>query len=156
MTRVALACLLAVVAVVTVGNLVLAGASGDPAPVTVALTLDDGELQADRREVPAGPVAFLARNVGSQEHELVVIRTNLPADRLPVGLQGVQYDRAGQLVIGQAHGHDHAGEARHPGHIPPGNRHRAEAQLAPGRYALLCNLPGHYAAGQRAALTVTP
>ena len=157
MIRVAFAVALGITALLAVGGLILAGASGRPSPVTVAVTLDEGLLRADSREVPAGPVVLEARNAGSLEHELALLKTQLPADRLPVGLEGVRYAGAGKLVIGEAHDHEHADErARHPGHIAPGSRHRAVADLAPGRYVLLCNLPGHYAAGQRAALTVTP
>ena len=57
----------------------------------------------------------------------------------------------------------------HTGHHPPRLSHRARPQdgiapgaagwvtlhLDPGRYELICNLPGHYAAGMYAELDVT-
>ncbi len=73
-----------------------------------------------------------------------------------VGLSGVRYAGAGRLVVGKAHDHAHVADRGHPGHIAPGGRDRVRVDLTPGSYVLLCNLPGHYVAGQRAALTVTP
>jgi uncharacterized cupredoxin-like copper-binding protein len=156
MTRPLLAVVLAAAAVLALGALAIAGPSDARSARVVSVLLDDGVLDADRGAVRAGSVTLLARNTGAQEHELALLRTDLPADRLPVGLSGVRYAGAGRLVVGTAHGHAHVADRGHPGHIAPGGRDRVRVDLTPGRYVLLCNLPGHYAAGQRAALTVTP
>ncbi len=39
--------------------------------------------------------------------------------------------------------------------IAPGASSGVTLTLAPGRYELVCNLPGHYAAGMYAQVTVT-
>jgi uncharacterized cupredoxin-like copper-binding protein len=40
------------------------------------------------------------------------------------------------------------------GNIRPGATKTVTITLAKGRYALICNLPGHFAAGMNAGLTV--
>ncbi len=63
-------------------------------------------------------------------HELVVFRTDLPDDALPVG--------KGQVM---EHTLKTIGEAK---------------DIAPGHDALICNKPGRYEAGMHTALVVTP
>lgn len=49
---------------------------------------------------------------------------------------------------------DEAGNVGEIGSVKPGQTKALKLKLAAGRYALLCNLPGHYGAGQYADLTV--
>ena len=42
------------------------------------------------------------------------------------------------------------------GELKPNESGGLDATLTPGTYILLCNVPGHYAAGMWTALTVTP
>jgi uncharacterized cupredoxin-like copper-binding protein len=39
--------------------------------------------------------------------------------------------------------------------LKPGRAGRTTLALKPGNYQLFCNVPGHYAAGQHVAFTVT-
>lgn len=107
-------------------------------------------LSADRSSIPAGPVSFIATNIGSINHELVVLP--LPADQI-VGTRVAGSDgkidesaSAGEASNTCASG---AGQG-----IAPGASSWVTIILAPGRYELVCNLPGHYAAGMSSQITV--
>ena len=50
-----------------------------------------------------------------------------------------------------------ANEGHSSGEVPelqPGTSGKVTLQLKPGVYQLFCNVPGHYAAGQRTTITV--
>src|SRR4051794_29639722 len=85
----------------------------------------------------AGKVTFAVRNAGAIPHEFVVLRTAKPAGSL---LKGAEADEAGNV-----------GEI---GDLQPGQAKTLTLPLKPGHYALICNLPGHYKAGQHADFTV--
>ena len=108
-------------------------------------------LQADQGTVQHGPVSFLVTNRGSITHEMVVLP--LPASQVvgtrPIG-GDAKIDEAGSL--GEA---SHTcGEGAGQG-ILPGASSWVSITLEPGRYELVCNLPGHYAAGMYTQITVT-
>ncbi|WP_158274575.1 plastocyanin/azurin family copper-binding protein [Cellulomonas sp. WB94] len=108
-------------------------------------------LHLDRTTVPHGTVSFVVTNAGMRNHELVV----LPLD-------GDQ--RAGSRVAGTDRRIDESGslgEVADAGGgsgdsgIAPGATGWVTLDLPAGRYELVCNLPGHYAAGMFAEITVT-
>jgi uncharacterized cupredoxin-like copper-binding protein len=140
-------------AVLAVAIVALASAGGDGAGAagrTVAVTLDEWTLSTDAPSVPAGRVTFETRNAGAADHELLVVRTRLDADRL----RDPRF--AGVYVLGAPHDHFAEAAGLRSRHIGPGRSRRDAVDLAPGDYVLFCGLPGHYAKGQRAALRVTP
>jgi uncharacterized cupredoxin-like copper-binding protein len=101
--------------------------------------------------VSAGEVSFRATNAGWMLHELVVLP--LPAGQAvgarPVGPDGT-VNEAGSLgeasrSCGQGSGNG----------ILPGAVGWVTLHLSPGRYELVCNLPGHYATGMYMELDVT-
>jgi len=108
-------------------------------------------LNADRATVRHGTVSFLVTNGGSVTHEMVVL--SLPEPQIvgtrPIGGDG-KIDEAGSL--GEAS--NTCGEGAGQG-ILPGASGWVSVTLKPGRYELVCNLPGHYAAGMYTQLTVT-
>lgn len=111
------------------------GAAGTS--LTIAMT--DRSLRASARTVPSGKVTFVVRNAGTMEHEFVVIKTNKSPTALP--MKGQQASEAGSK-----------GEIEE---FAPGKTRRLTLDLAPGKYVLLCNLPGHYKRGQVVGITVT-
>jgi uncharacterized cupredoxin-like copper-binding protein len=142
------------IAVVAIGLVSLAGSLGGddspsspsnkaaaPAatgPATVDVQLSDFKIRPSQATVPAGKVTFAAKNAGDEEHEMVVVRTDKAAGSL-------------------AGGKDEASEAGAVGEIPEfdaGRTERKAFNLKPGRYVLLCNVPGHYKAGMYTTFTV--
>lgn len=108
-------------------------------------------LTADRATVPGGKVSFLVANGGNISHELVVLP--LPADQVvgtrPIG-GDARIDEAGSVGEASNTCAEGAGQG-----ILPGSLGWVTLTLAPGRYELFCNLPGHYGAGMYTQLTVS-
>lgn len=99
--------------------------------------------------VPAGQVSLRVRNAGWMVHELVVLP--LPPGGVgtrPIGRDG-RVSEAGS--VGEVS--NSCGEGVADG-IAPGAAGWVTLQLAPGRYELICNLPGHYAMGMFIELDV--
>lgn len=107
-------------------------------------------LRAFPRTVSAGTVSLVAVNHGSRTHELVV----LPL--APTAAAGTRVVDSDDTVSERGS----LGEAsyncgRGAGHgIRSGGAGWVTLTLRPGRYELVCNLPGHYAAGMYAELDV--
>jgi uncharacterized cupredoxin-like copper-binding protein len=134
---------------------VVPGGSDGRAPGTVGVTLAEGSLTPDVKSVRAGRVTFETSNTGRVEHELLVVRTDLAPDDLPMGLEGPAVRLAGDVVLGVPHKHgSHEAKRAATRHVPPAASRRETIVLEPGKYVLLCSLPGHYESGQRAGLTV--
>lgn len=115
-------------------------ACGSQGPITADLT--DNKINLSTVSAAAGDVTFKIKNDSANEvHELVVLRTDMPADKLTLGADGAvdeeKFDSAGeQGDIAAAQGAD------------------LTLKLTPGHYALICNQPGHYAAGMHLDFTV--
>ena len=108
-----------------------------------------GQIRADLKEyavaltsttVRAGQVTFIARNTGSSAHDLIVIKTDLAADKLPPDGQTGKAKTDGRV--------DGVEE------IPPGQTRNLRIDLPAGHYVLICNVPTHYQLGMRTELTV--
>ncbi|MGQ5637894.1 MULTISPECIES: sulfocyanin-like copper-binding protein [unclassified Streptomyces] len=108
-------------------------------------------LVAQPTTVPAGRVTLRVVNAGSLTHEVIVLP--LPAaqaagDRA-IGSDG-RVSEAGSLGEASRTCGSGAGEG-----IASGAAAWTTVTLKPGRYELLCNVPGHYAAGMYTELDVT-
>ena len=106
-------------------------------------------LSADH--VRPGTVSLRVANTGTLTHELVVLPLSgehRAGDRTP-GSDG-RVDETGS--VGEAS--KTCGEGSGDG-IDPGALGWTTITLNPGRYELVCNLPGHYQAGMSTTLTVT-
>lgn len=111
------------------------------ADTTVDATLGEYFIKLDTDAVDAGNIEFKVTNDGKLEHEFVVIQTDTPAGDLPVVDGDVDEEAAGEV----------------PGEIPsvqPGATETVTLPLKASKYALICNLPGHYKAGQYTEFTV--
>ena len=106
-------------------------------PRRIGVTLKEYSVAPSPAVGSAGKVTFNVQNAGAIPHEFVVLRTAKPAGSL---LKGAEADEAGNV-----------GEI---GDIQPGQAKTLSLSLKPGHYALICNLPGHYTAGQHADFTV--
>lgn len=86
----------------------------------------------------AGKVTIVAPNDGKVVHELVVLRTDADPARLP--MKGGAVDES--TSVGEI------------ADVEPGATKKVTLRLAPGKYAMVCALPGHYKAGMYGSLTV--
>jgi uncharacterized cupredoxin-like copper-binding protein len=119
----------------------------------VNVILQEFAVIPDVLSVPAGSVTFNAENVGPMDpHELVVVKTDLPAGELPTREDGAFDEGAeGVEIIGEIEEFD------------VGLTESATWDLAPGHYVLLCNLveeeddglEAHYAMGMWIDFEVT-
>jgi uncharacterized cupredoxin-like copper-binding protein len=101
--------------------------------------------------VPAGTVSLRVTNTGVMAHELVV----LP---LPAGQQAGQRTVGVDGTVDESASLGEASRSCGPGKgagIRAGATGWLTVTLRPGRYELVCNLPGHYAAGMFAELNVS-
>jgi len=99
--------------------------------VTVRVQLKEFKVIPSVRRAQAGKVTFVVRNAGQIDHDFVVLRTNLPPGGLPsVGARAKEVGRRGRIPV-----------------FGPGKTRRLTLDLKPGKYVLICNVPGHYKAG---------
>ena len=102
-------------------------------------------LRADKATVKAGPVAFEVTNWSrSVLHEMLIVAVESPAASLPYDYGRAQVAEEQVKVLAEA------------ADLKPNAAKTVEVALEPGAYLLICNVPGHYAAGMAAALTVVP
>jgi uncharacterized cupredoxin-like copper-binding protein len=94
----------------------------------------------------AGTVKLSTPNQGQLPHELVLFKTKQPAGSLPT-LSNGEVDEEGL----EANGVESPGEIEDVG---PGETKSATLKLTPGKYVMICNLPGHYKQGMYGTLTV--
>ena len=103
--------------------------------------------------VPAGDVTFVVKNNGTIVHEAVVLKTNIPYDKLPVTYGGdppAPVTTGGDKVSEDAN----IGETGDPDLEPGGTRTFTIKNMTAGNYVIVCNIAGHYAKGMRAPFTV--
>lgn len=118
--------------------------------IEVGVTLAEWAVSPEVASVQAGEIYFLANNAGpNDEHELVIIRSDLPIDELPTDERGfVPEDEV-----------DFIGEIEA---FSPGTQASGTFDLEPGRYILICNIveledgewESHYRQGMRVEFTV--
>lgn len=118
----------ATVAAVSVGSLT---AGAVTAKKTVAVGLNEFNILPAAQGAPAGKVTFSVKNTGKVEHEFVVLKTAKPAGSLLKGAEAAEDGNVGEI-----------------GSVKPGETKKLTLTLKAGHYSLLCNLPGHYKAGQ--------
>lgn len=108
---------------------------------TVTVTHDDKSITLDRTSVPAGVVTLKMVNTGAVIHSLVVLKTDLPHDKIPAD------PKDGSKV-------QLTGVVRESGQITAGQTKELSVKLEPGSYVLVCNEPAHYIIGMHTAFTV--
>lgn len=116
--------------------------SEPPGPV-FPVTLKDFWTETETDTSPAGLVTFRVTNEGKATHEFVVVRTDLPADALPLGPDGLSVSEDAVQPL------DELTE------VPAGQTLELVLPLEPGSYVIFCNLEGHYLSGMRDPLVVT-
>jgi len=101
-------------------------------------------ISLDVQEVAAGDVTFEAVNNSKDfVHEMIIIPAPASGKPLPYNkdMERVEEETAGSL-----------GEVSE---LDPGKKGALRVELKPGKYILLCNVPGHYALGMWTVINVT-
>jgi uncharacterized cupredoxin-like copper-binding protein len=108
---------------------------------SVSVTLTDKGVTLAQSTINAGQVTFKVKNTGTIEHELVVIKTDVAADKI-----SPDPDEPGKM--------SEEGSLGESGDMPIGTAKDFTLTLTPGRYVLMCNQPGHYMVGMHVAFEV--
>lgn len=108
----------------------------------ISIELSEFAIKAGTTSAPAGTVNFAAKNVGANNHELVIVRSSAAP---------------GSLALNAANGVDEAQVqiVRRMDRIAGGASGTLSADLTAGTYILLCNVGTHYQRGMNIAFTVT-
>jgi uncharacterized cupredoxin-like copper-binding protein len=102
-------------------------------------------IRLDQPTVKAGTVKFDVTNWSrSVLHEVLVVSVDNPTAPLPYDYPQARVPEDQVKVLGEG------------GDLQPNASATFDVMLAPGSYVLICNLPGHYAAGMAVPLSVTP
>jgi uncharacterized cupredoxin-like copper-binding protein len=97
------------------------------AAADVSVELGDMWVKASAPSVKAGKVTFAVKNSGATMHGLAIVAA-------PAKVSGGMVDHSAMLAKGKDLG--------------GGESDTLTADLKPGKYELICHVPGHYAAGQ--------
>src|SRR6202140_291538 len=93
-------------------------------------------MKLSRKSAPAGVVTFKVTNVSKDTvHEMIVMYRQDPTKPLP-------YIDAENRVD-----EDKAGDKGEVSELDPGNSGSLTVALKPGKYVLICNVPGHFDSG---------
>jgi uncharacterized cupredoxin-like copper-binding protein len=104
----------------------------------VSVALSEWKLEPGQVTVRGGRVSFVVRNDGTMAHEFLVLRSERHHHVLKLkGGKAVETGRLGRIP-----------------QIAVGESKRLSLKITPGKYVLLCNMLGHYQAGQYASLRV--
>jgi uncharacterized cupredoxin-like copper-binding protein len=102
-------------------------------------------IRTDKPTVKAGTVTFDVTNWSrSVLHEMLIVAVDNPNAPLPYDYTRAQKPEEQIKVLGEAED------------IQPSQSKALEVTLPQGSYLLICNLPGHYAAGMVTPFSVTP
>lgn len=116
-----------------------ASAQTGPAKVTVSMT--EWSVNLSQTSIPAGEVTFVLKNTGTITHELIIAKTDLAQDKMPMASEDpLKVDESASI-----------GEI---GDVEAGQTKEDIFNLAPGNYVLMCNEQSHYMSGMHIAFTV--
>jgi uncharacterized cupredoxin-like copper-binding protein len=102
-------------------------------------------IRVDQQTVKAGPVKFEVTNWSRfLPHEMLVVAVDNSATPLPYDYGEAKVSEDEVKVLGDT------------SELQPNKSDSVEVTLQPGSYLLICNVPGHYAAGMAVPFTVTP
>ncbi len=127
------------------------GSTGEGGDIEV--TLDEWSVVTDVDTLPEGPIKFDIKNAGEREHELLIVRSDIPGAELPTKDDGSFDDGAGGVDV-----------KREIDEIDGGDDTSRSYSLDPGNYVLLCNIvedidgteTSHFAEGMWTEFTITP
>jgi uncharacterized cupredoxin-like copper-binding protein len=111
---------------------------------TVLVVEHDFGVTVSPDAVAAGWVTFHVENRGPSTHELLIDRSNLEPQSLPLLRDTLQIDEHAPALV----------EVAALEQIRLNSTHDVRVRLTPGHYVLFCNLEGHYLGGMNVSLQV--
>jgi len=121
----------------------LIGLNSCGAPGPVNTIVKDYAIEMNQTTAKSGKVSFKITNSGLVVHEFVVVKTDLPIDKLPTAADG-DIDEDKLEIPGEQ------------GDLEVGKSADLTLDLTAGRYLMICNLPNHYKLGMHTEFMVTP
>lgn len=109
----------------------------------VSGTLKEWAVTVNKTSATAGEVSFSVTNAGTIEHEFVVVKTDYENGKIPKSGNTINEKAPGVEVIDEI------------AQFPVNDTRELTVSLESGSYQLLCNLPGHYAAGMHTVFSVS-
>lgn len=109
---------------------------------TVAVDFDEFSVKVRPSSATAGLIRFEQRNRGAVDHDLVVVKTELAPDELPVRKVDVDLSAKTLTVVLRDR------------RLGPGKTRTVPIRMQAGGYVLICNVPGHYQSGMRTSFEV--
>lgn len=107
---------------------------------TIAADEKEFAITLDKNTIAPGETTFAIRNSGTVTHEFVVVDTDTAASGLPQA--NGEVDEAQLEVVDEVED------------LAAGATDDLTVNLPAGHYAIICNIPGHYAGGMHVDLTV--
>jgi uncharacterized cupredoxin-like copper-binding protein len=134
-------------AVLTAGAVLflLFGCTGHPRALPgpmLDVKVKDFKIEPSLPTIEDGLVTLRVHNEGPTTHEFVTIRSDLPADELPMAADGLSVDEDRVDPLGELT------------EVEAGASGSLTLALTRGRYVLFCNLEGHYLTGMYASIEV--
>ncbi len=126
---------------------VLAGACGTSSTAPTAagtnltVTLTDNAVKLSESSVPGGKLTLTVVNKGTVVHSLVLLRTDLPHDKIPADPKDASKVQE-------------AGSVAATGQMAVGASKQLVRELAAGSYVFVCNEPAHYIVGMHVGMVV--
>jgi uncharacterized cupredoxin-like copper-binding protein len=117
------------------------GAATPSTSTTITATLTDTAIALSEAAIPAGKVTFQVVNKGTVVHSLVLLKTDLPHDKIPADAKDAS--RASET-----------GSLASTGSFGVGETKTFTRDLAAGNYVVICNEPAHYVVGMHLGLVV--
>ena len=109
----------------------------------IAGTVEEWKVSVAPNTATAGEVKFTIENKGTIGHEFLVVKTDILDGKITLDGDHFAEPSPGLEVI------DEIGE------FPAGSTELLVLSLDAGNYQLVCNLPGHYAAGMHTSFVVS-
>lgn len=118
--------------------------AGEPKAAAGGTTIDVGlkefAIEPSAKTAKPGAVTFKATNKGTTPHELIVLKSDAAPNALPI--KEAKADLTGLTA------------SLTTAELASGKAESKTADLTPGKYLLICNIPAHYQAGMTLAFTV--
>lgn len=129
---------IALVALVAFGAIGVASVSAGQSATSLTVKLKEFKVIPATKTAKAGKVTFVVSNIGKINHELIVVKTDVPPGKLE---ENAKHRVSEKGAVGEV-------EVHH------GQTRKLTLTLKPGKYQLFCNLAAHYSAGQYTGFVV--